>query len=456
MVICCDLKDDLDSLVFNLCRTTMRRIVRTHSDFISNVAVMMSGKSIAAIVALFTVPVVARLFVPSDFGIAAVFASITGIASSIASLRYAAAIVLPESDEEASLVMSFCYRVSLLVCLFLALGIGVYEISAVSLNALEMLGAWKWALPIAIFLMSAILIQESWITRTKSFKTLSASLVGFNVGTSGSRIISGVITGSSVSGMIGGYFFGILCRFALQFRAIRDQLAFAFHKLGGSTARQLATRYSDFPRYNAPAGLVFSLGQNLPVLVFGSMFSPAVAGLYAMADRLCQVPVSIVATSVRRVFLQKAAEIENQGRTLRKAFLLSVGALAALGLAPFSILWAFGQPLAAWVLGEDWHSAGRFLEIISPWLFMVWISAPCNAIFVVLRKQKFWLALTVAITLFRLSSFAIAYSVSAGPEWTLQAFVIASILGNIFTLSTTTFLVLSDAAKRTPTVDNSF
>jgi O-antigen/teichoic acid export membrane protein len=253
--------------------------------------------------------------------------------------------------------------------------------------------------------------------------------------------------------LIGGYFFGIFCRLVLQFRAVRGQLAAAFQHMDWPTAKAIAIKYSDFPKFNAPAGFVFSMGQNLPVLVFGSMFSPAVAGLYAMADRLCQVPVSIVATSVRRVFLQKAAEIDNQGRTLRKAFLLSIGALAALGLIPFAILWAFGQPLAAWILGDEWLEAGRFLEIIAPWLFMVWISAPCNAIFVVLRKQKFWLALTLAITIFRLSSFAIAYSISAGPEWTLQAFVLASILGNIFTISTTLLLVLQRSGKQPPPDD---
>lgn len=432
----------------------MRRTFKAHSEFISNVAVMMSGKTIAAVIALFTMPLVARLFVPSDFGVAAVFASITGIASSVASLRYAGAIVLPEDQDDAALIMSFSYRVSLLVSLLLVLTVGLYEISNFSWNTLELLGPWKWALPVSIFLMSAVLIQESWLTRSKSFKTLSASLVGFNVGTSGSRIIAGIVSGSSISGLIGGYFFGVFCRFAFQFRAVREALASSLKPMEWPTAKEIAKRYSDFPIFNAPAGLVFSMGQNLPVLVFGSMFSPAVAGLYAMADRLCQVPVSIVATSVRRVFLQKAAEIENQGRTLRKAFLLSIGALFALGAAPFAILWAFGQPLAAWVLGDDWLAAGRFLEIIAPWLFMVWVSAPCNAIFVVLRKQKFWLSLTIAITIFRLSSFAIAYSVSATPEWTLQAFAIASILGNIFTISTTLILVLQHRGGLPPPSDS--
>jgi hypothetical protein len=77
---------------------------------------------------------------------------------------------------------------------------------------------------------------------------------------------------------------------------------------------------------------------------------------------------------------------------------------------------------------------------------MVWISAPCNAIFIVLRKQKFWLTLTTVITTFRLGSFALSYSLSAGQEWTLQAFVIASMIGNALTLGTTFALVQRQSA----------
>lgn len=425
----------------------MKTFVKRHSEFLGNVAVMMSGKVVAAGIALLTIPIVARLFTPDDFGIAAMFASLVGIVSSVASLRYGAAIVLPAEDQEASKVMSFSYRVVITVCLALAACLTIYSISELSWEALEVLGGWMWLLPIAIFMMSSLLIQESWLARHKAFKTLSTSLVVFNVSTSGSRIALGAISGSSASGLIVGYFIGLFCRFLVQFSAVRDGIRACLTHLDLTTAKTIASRYADFPKFNAPAGLIFALGQRMPVLFFGTMFSPAVAGLYAMADRLSQVPITIGATSVRRVFLPKAAEIENQGRSLQKALFLSIGSLALIGILPFTALWLFGQPASTWVLGDNWTTAGRYLEIIAPWLFMVWVTAPCNAIFVVLRKQKFWLSLTSTITGARLSSFGVAYAVSADPEWTLGAYVIASIFGNIVTLATTIFLVSRKSPK---------
>jgi O-antigen/teichoic acid export membrane protein len=192
--------------------------------------------------------------------------------------------------------------------------------------------------------------------------------------------------------------------------------------------------YSDFPKFDAPAGLIFSFGQNLPVLFFGTMFSPAIAGLYAMANRLSQAPLTVVSDSVRRVFLQKAARINNRSGSLLKAFMLTTSGLALMGLVPLIVLIFFGEPLLGWLLGDRWLSAGRYLEIMAPWLFMVWVTAPANPVFAVLRRQKLWLTVQSLLTVFRLCAFGVAFLLSAGPEGTLQAFVIATVAANIITI----------------------
>lgn len=129
--------------------------------------------------------------------------------------------------------------------------------------------------------------------------------------------------------------------------------------------KQVAQRYSDFPKLNAPAAIIGSLGRNLPILLMGVMFTPVVAGFYAMANRLSRAPIEIVANSMRKVFLQKAAEIKNRGRSLRKAFLLATGELVILAIIPFGCVWLFGQPLLSWLLGVQWFEAGRYLEIMA-------------------------------------------------------------------------------------------
>lgn len=428
----------------------MRKLVATHSEFLGNVAKIMSGRTIAAVIALFTMPIISRLFTPVDFGIAAVFVSICSTMSPLASLRYEATFVLPEDRREATLLMSCAYRVTIVVTVLLSAVILAYETLGLRFETLHMLGQWRLALPVGVFLMTVIHLQESWLTREKRFGLVSSSLVTGNVITSLSRIGFGALLGSSVYGLIVGYVAGLMSRIGIMHESARAGWRALFGDWNEGEVWDTLRRYSDFPRLNAPAAVVFAAGQNLPVIVFGAVFSPAVAGFYAMANRLAQVPVAIVANSLRRVFLQKAATIVQEGRSLRRAFLLSSGTLALVGALPFLIVALVGQEICTWLLGEEWTDAGGFLEIMAPWLFMAWVEAPCNPVFIVLRHQKFWLAMQTSLTLMRLAAFGAAYWMSSTPPETLRAFVIASILGSLVTIVTAWLLIgRADTAQST-------
>ncbi|MBA3562429.1 MAG: oligosaccharide flippase family protein [Gammaproteobacteria bacterium] len=412
-----------------------------HKAFLGNVATMMSGKSIAAGIALVTMPIIARLFSPSDFGIAALFLSLGVVVSNVGALRYENALVLPDQEAEALLLMAFAYRLLIFVCAVLLLIIGGYELSDLTVPVLESLGMWLWLLPLSVLLLTMVTIQENWLARRKMFKVVATSMVVGTAVTGGARIGFGALAGSSVFGLVVGHMFGQVFRLAVQKSASSEGFRATFRPVGWTAIRRIATKYSDFPRLNAPAALLTAATQQLPVILFGVLFSPAVVGFYAMATRVSHVPIVVVANSVRRVFLQKAAEIGHRGRSLRSAFLLSTGGLVLLGAGPLAVLWFSGQPLATWLLGERWSEAGRYLEIISPWLFMIWVTAPSNPVFIVLRKQRVWLHLQLATTVFRMSTFGIAFGLEASPEWTLGAFVIATVIGNVVIIGVSLLLI---------------
>jgi O-antigen/teichoic acid export membrane protein len=415
--------------------------LKRHRTFIGNVVAMMSGKSIAAAIALVTMPIVARLFSPADFGVAAAFLSIVGILSNVSSLRYERAIVVPKADEESVALMALSYRILVAACIAMLIFLSAHEMAGWHLSVLELMGTWAWLLPLGVFLSGALCIQDQWLTRESAFRLAAGSLVAGSAITGGVRILFGTLSGSSVYGLISGNLLGLIARILVQRMASLEGLRAALRYFTIPEMRRVAGDYSDFPKLNAPAGLIFALGQNLPVLLFGVMFAPAIAGYYAMANRLSQVPITVVASSMRRVFFQKAAEVKNQGRSLRKAFLITTGGLALVGIVPFAGLWLVGQSALVWLLGEEWAEAGSYLEIMAPWLYMVWVTAPSNPVFVVLRKQSVWLAMQTWVTILRLTAFGVAHLLSAEPTWTLNAFVIVTVAGNLFTIGAALFLI---------------
>jgi O-antigen/teichoic acid export membrane protein len=241
--------------------------------------------------------------------------------------------------------------------------------------------------------------------------------------------------------LIAGSLIGVIGRLMVQNRADTEPLRRTFGHVGRRDLVRTAKDYSDFARLNAPAGLVYAIGQNAPILMFSAIFSPAVAGFFAMANRLSRMPVQIVAMSVRRVFLQKAAAIHNDGRSLRRSFVLTSLGLFALGTAPCALVWFFGEPILTWILGEKWRIAGHYLELIAPWVLMAWATAPCNPVYIVLRRQDRWLTQQLLTTVLRLAGFGIGFVLGWGPEATLQLFIWLTVVSFVIMIVATYRLI---------------
>ena len=419
----------------------VRALLFRHREFVGNVATLVSGKSAAAVIGLLATPIISRLFEPVHFGVAAAFVATAGIVSDVASLRYETAIVLPKDEKEALAVRTLSFRILWIVCFAVLFVIAAAKAADLETPLLDILGSWVWLLPVAILLTTAVHIQQGWLTRTRSFKTISSSLVLGTVTNSGTRIGAGAWFGSSVWSLIAGDIFGSIVKLVAQRSAAAYVVQTRDERAGWKSLFKLAREYSDFPRLNAPATFILSLGNQLPILLFGTMYSPVAAGLYAMAHRLSKRPTAILSYSIRRVFLQKAAAISNRGGSLRKAYLMATGGLVMIGIGPLLLLSLFGQPILGWLLGDRWLEAGRYLEIMAPWMFMVWVMAPANPIFVVLRKQKLWLMLTILLTVLRLSAFGLAELIEADVYWALRAYVLTTILGNVLTAAVALALI---------------
>jgi O-antigen/teichoic acid export membrane protein len=412
----------------------LRHLTR-HRDFIGQVATIVSGRTFAAAVSLVLTPIVARLYSPDDFGVAALFIGIAGIGAQVASLKYEAAIALPKDDGEAIQIAVLAYCVLPVVCVVLLGLAAALWFGGIEIGAIDLLGGWIWLLPITILLMAAQDVQECWLSRKLRFGVVGRSVVlDISVGQV-SRIAFGLAGPSSVAGLIVGQLAGVIARLVMQGRASVERFTEAFRRANWSDLRSIAIRYSDFARLNAPASFLYSASQNLPVVLFAGMFSPAAAGYFAMANRLSKAPVQIVATSVRRVFLQRAARIHNEGRSLRRSLGLITLGLFAIGAVPALVLWLYGQPVLAFLLGSKWLGAGHFVELIAPWALSAWISAPSNAIFIVMRQQRLWLWLQVATTAVRLSAFPVGFALGFDADRTLAVFVSSSVAVNLLLIA---------------------
>jgi O-antigen/teichoic acid export membrane protein len=151
--------------------------------------------------------------------------------------------------------------------------------------------------------------------------------------------------------------------------------------------KQLGRQYSLFPRFNMWQGLINNLSGALPVFVFTSYFSTAVAGLYTFGYMVIYRPVNLAAGAFYQVMYQRFAEKMNQGKPMQPEILLFLRQAIQWLVIPFTLAAIFAPGIFDLLFGEKWIEAGRYARIMIPWIFMVALTMPLSFIPDLYRKQ---------------------------------------------------------------------
>ena len=156
--------------------------------FRSSVLTLLSGASMAIMLANLASPILTRLYTPSEFGVAEFFLALITVIAPIASLRYEDALMQPPTDEEAAPVIGL--SVVLLGVSVVLSGLFVlfrYEIA--DFFGEPALAPWLWLVPISLVFFRLGKLTEFWLTRLKRFRPISAgqvthtsTMVSFRIG----------------------------------------------------------------------------------------------------------------------------------------------------------------------------------------------------------------------------------------------------------------------------------
>ncbi len=409
----------------------LKRIAR--SPLVRNVLTLFTGKAAAQLILIASAPIISRLFVPADYGTAAMILALAALVAPLATLGFGTASQLAELESDArSLLRVSMGSTVLFTLLLVALTFALS--SALELEFLTQFGGWEWAIPLLFLLHGAESAFESWNTRKKQFKLQAVTYVS-SVGIStGSRITFGAIGGSSVAGLVISKIIGIGTRVAVLARGSDLTRSPQASERSPKHYQSLAYRYRDFPLFATPTAMLQSVNRQLPLLLFGSLFSPTIAGFYAMADRLFLRPLNLMNASFRSVFTQHLASAVNRGRPLTPLLLKASAFTGAAMLVPSILLFVYGEPVIAFVLGETWRGAGEFIEITAPLLFFAALVIPANAAMVVCRQQRKFLAMQILTTTALALGFFTAFLIWRTPASALWALVAVLSIRHLYTV----------------------
>lgn len=357
------------------------------SEFFKNVATLITGTSIAQAFSIVIYLVLSRIYTEEDFGVFGLYMNILNITIIFSTAKYELSILLPKSDRESVNLLGLSGLISAGVSLVLLILVLPLNGAISNLLGSDQISTWLYFIPLSTLLVGLFQSFRNYSNREKRYKLIAGANIGQSLGNSLLKLALGLaVAGAAglIFGVVFGQLVGFLLFFAVQFRQNRGK----FSWLKWSEMRRLGKKYNLFPRYNMWQGLINNLSGALPVFIFSSFFSTAIAGIYTFGYMILYRPVSLVANAFYQVMFQRFVEKQHHDVTILPEVYLFIKRSIQILLPPFVLTGIFAPEIFAFLFGEQWIEAGRYARIIMPWIFMVSLVMPLSFIPDLYRKQR--------------------------------------------------------------------
>jgi len=381
------------------------------NEFNRNVLILSGGTVVAQILPIVISPILTRLYSPEDFGTYAIFLSIVSIVSVISCGRYELAIMLPEKDEDAINIAALAFIINTTVSLLFFFLILIFKDPILNLLKANSLSFWIYLAPLTIFFMGLFNILNYTNNRFKLYRDISKATIMKSIASSSMQLLMGFLK-TGFSGLISGQIISQIVANTKLFYNIQNKGL--LKDIKKDIIKVLAKKYSDFPKYSVISALLDTASLQAPLLMISMLFaSSTLVGYYSLANRMLQLPLVFIGSSVAQVFYQNFSQFQKDPYKQKELLYSTWKKLFLIGVIPFSIVFFFGKEIFSFIFGNNWSGAGEIASILSPFTLVMFISSPTSTAYIVFNMQKKVLNLNIFLLVFILLSMYIGYIVGS-------------------------------------------
>ena len=360
-----------------------------------DIAIVSLGTIAAQLISLSFVPIITRLYSPEAFGLFGVYMSVAGFISTVSSLGYPAAIVLPIHDSDAIGLIHlsvFCVFLNsiLMICILFFCGQSVF----ILLNS-ETIAPYTYLLPITAIASVLGGVLNQWLVRMKSYYQTAGYSIVSALSAALSKSLAGLVR-PSVFALIASNLLGVVAGsvYVLFFRVGSEKKLVSTRKETRRPSKpwrfyfDLAKQYSDFPLYRVPQNLINLCSQHLPVLILAGYSGTSSAGQYILVKSALGLPATFIGNSAMSVFYPRVTEAIHNNKDVFSMLMRATVGMAIVGIWPFLAVTVAGPFLFKSLFGGQWYVAGQYAQWLSIFFFFQFLNKPVVAAIPSLNLQK--------------------------------------------------------------------
>jgi lipopolysaccharide exporter len=411
----------------------MQLISFLKKDFVKNVMTLITGSVFSQIIIYAAILILTRLFSTELFGVYILFSSAILILKPIVSLQLELAVVLPKRNKDAVNIFVLSVIILFVLNLFLYGGIFIFKKEILKFFKIEKLSYFVNILPLASLFFGFTQTLNYWNNRIKSFKTIAQG----NIIKASFLSTTQIITGASYLnylGLIPGLILGQMMQVIFLYFNTYKTLSKYKKYLSFKRMLFLFKKYKDIPLFNTLINFSNTLSNEIPVIMISRYFGLDFSGVYGLALKVGKAPLGVIEDSTSQVFFNKATETYNNEGNLYALIKKTFYHLIKIGIIIFIPILAISFFLDT-IFGKNWAEVGLYLRILSPWLFIAFLTAPITSLISIFNKQKVFLLLNTLLLVFRFFAFYIGNHVFKDIIVSLILFSVVGVIFNTFTLT---------------------
>lgn len=297
--------------------------------------------------------ILARLLMPSDYGLLAMVAIFSGIARIMVDSGFASALIRKQDKTEID--YSTVFDANLIISIVVAFVLFLCSGTIASFYNQPILQEIIWVMCIQIVLNAAITIQGVRLTSELQFKKISII-----------NVISTVVSGLFAIGMA-VYGYGVWSLVFPGFLTIIVKAVLFWHFQhwipGIGFSWKICKELFGFGSKIAASYLLGTIYENIYSIVIGKVFTAKDLGYYTRGLNYSQMPATTITGVLGGVAYPILSEIQQDTERLRNAYIKMIR-LAAYVVFPIMLgLAAVAKPLLLLMLTDKWADAIIYLQV---------------------------------------------------------------------------------------------
>ena len=374
--------------IYNFFKNILDKYIGS-SSYKKNILTMVGGRIIAQSIPILLTPLLTRIFSPENFGVFAVYVTITSFIAMISNGRYCLAILLPKEKENAQKLILVSTILTIITTTIFSLLLFFYGASLFKfLNVKELSGH----IPFIILNILFIGLYEPLFyygLREKKYKILASNAIMQAILMIIIRLLLGYL-GYTETGLMVSYLFGYSFSYILLF--LRLEIPLIKVKAKNFDLRTLLRKYLNFPKFSLFADSLSVLSNTAPNLLMNKGFGSTATGYFSISEKVLGTPIWFVTSSVGDVFKQEASEQYRLTGSCKRIFEKTTKTLFLVGLIPFTLIFFVVPPLVPFLFGDIWAPAGEYIRIFSIMYFSSFVVGPTAYITYIVNKQNYAVA----------------------------------------------------------------